>query len=210
MRHFARNRLAVAGLGVLSVVLLLTLIGPAIAPYSPNHVRIVDRLRPPGPGHWFGTDQFGRDVLSRVLVGARPTFAAAFIAIGVATGAGIALGSAAGYAGGWLDGLIMRAMDILLAFPGILLALVVITILGTGLANVMIAVGVSLIPVFTRLVRGAMLSIRQRDYIPSAWAIGCGPARVLVRHMLPNIWTQVAILATTALGWAIISGSTLN
>lgn len=210
LRRFVRHRLAVAGSIVLFAVFGLAFIGPAITPYNPVHVSIADRLRPPGAAHWLGTDQFGRDVFSRVIAGARPTCIAAVIAIGIASGVGVLLGAVAGYAGGAVDGTVMRAMDIMLAFPGILLALVVVTILGTGLVNVMIAVGVSLIPVFTRLVRGTMLTLRQRDYVLSAQAIGCRSARILARHILPNVWVQIAVLATTALGWAIITGSTLN
>lgn len=210
VQEFARNRLAVAGLIVLVIAFATAAVGPAVAPHSPVRVRVAERLRPPSAEHWFGTDQFGRDVFSRVLVGAGPTILAAFIAIGVAAGAGVVLGATAGYAGGRVDGLIMRAIDILLAFPGILLALVVITVLGVGLINVMIAVGISLIPAYTRLVRGTMLSVRQRDYVQAAWAIGCRPGRVLMRHMLPSVWAQVAVLSTTALGWAIIAGATLN
>lgn len=209
-RQFVRNRSAVAGLVVLAVVLVMTAVGPVIAPYNPVRVRVAERLRPPGIEHWLGTDQFGRDIFSRILAGARPTFFAAFVAIGVAGSSGTLLGAIAGYAGGRVDNVIMRAMEIMLAFPGILLALVVITILGTGLVNVMIAVGISLIPVYTRLVRGTMLAVRQQDYVMAAWAMGFPPARVLVRHMLPNVWAQVAVLSSTALGWAIIAGSTLN
>jgi len=209
-RRFARHRFAAAGAALLLVVFALAAAGPVVAPYNPERVDIVDRLRPPGAAHWLGTDQFGRDVLSRVVAGARPTCLAAVMAIGIAAGAGVVLGAAAGYAGGAVDGAVMRAMDIMLAFPGILLALVVVTILGTGLLNVMIAVGVSLIPAFTRLVRGAMLSLRQREFVVSARAIGCGSVRILGRHILPNVWAQVAVLSTTALGWAIIAGSTLN
>ena len=210
LRQFTRHRLAAAGIVLLFVVFVLAALGAVITPYNPEQVQIADRLRPPGAAHWLGTDQFGRDVLSRVIAGARPTCVAAVIAIGIAGGAGVLLGAAAGFAGGAADAVVMRAMDIMLAFPGILLALVVVTILGTGLVNVMIAVGVSLIPVFTRLVRGTMLSIRQRDYVLSARAIGCRSARILGRHILPNVWTHVAVLSTTALGWAIIAGSTLN
>ncbi|HYM68928.1 MAG TPA: ABC transporter permease [bacterium] len=210
LRQFVRHRLAAAGGVLLLVVFVLAVLGPVIAPYNPERVKIADRLRPPETAHWLGTDQFGRDVLSRVIAGARPTCVAAVIAIGIAAGAGVILGAVAGYAAGAVDGVVMRAMDIMLAFPGILLALVVVTILGTGLVNVMIAVGVSLIPVFTRLVRGTMLSIRQREYVLSARAIGCRSARILARHILPNVWAQVAVLSTTALGWAIIAGSTLN
>jgi peptide/nickel transport system permease protein len=209
-RQFLRNRAAVVGLLVLAVVLMVAAAGPILSPYDPVHVRVADRLRVPSAEHWLGTDQFGRDIFSRILAGARPTFLAAFIAIGLAGAGGTVLGALAGYAGGRVDNIIMRGMDILLAFPGILLALVVITILGTGLVNVMIAVGISLIPVYTRLVRGTMLSTRQQDYVVAARALGCLPSRILIRHMLPSVWAQVAVLSTTALGWAIIAGSTLN
>lgn len=209
-RQFVRNRSAVAGAVALGLVLAVAAIGPMLAPYSPTRVRVSERLRPPGAQHWLGTDQFGRDILSRILVGARPTVAAPMLAIGIGGALGTALGALAGYAGGAPDGILMRATEILQAFPGILLALIVITILGTGLINVMIAVGVSLIPVYARLVRGVMLAVRHREYVVAARAIGCSPGGLLTRHMLPNVWTQVAVLSTTALGWAIIAGSTLN
>jgi ABC-type dipeptide/oligopeptide/nickel transport system permease subunit len=134
----------------------------------------------------------------------------AFIAIAVAGGIGVVLGAIAGYARGWVDSVIMRAMDILLAFPGLLLALVVLTILGSGLVNAQIAVGISLIPVYVRLVRGSMLSAREREHVLAARVLGCGPLRLLLRHILPSVWSQVAILSTTALGWAIVIAATLN
>jgi ABC-type dipeptide/oligopeptide/nickel transport system permease subunit len=195
---------------MLGLVLAIAALGPLLAPHSPVRVRVSERLRPPGPEHWLGTDQFGRDVLSRILVGARPTVVAPLLAIGIGAVIGTALGALAGSLGGAADAVLMRAIEILQAFPGILLALVVITILGTGLVNVMIAVGVSLVPVYARLVRGVLLAVRQREYVLAARAIGCSPAGVLGRHMLPSVWTQVAVLSTTALGWAIIAGSTLN
>ena len=209
-RQFVRNRSAVAGAVALGLVLAVVAIGPMVAPYNPIRVRVSERLRPPGAQHWLGTDQFGRDIFSRILVGARPTVAAPMLAIGIGAAIGTTLGALAGYAGGASDTILMRATEILQAFPGILLALIVITVLGTGLVNVMIAVGVSLIPVYARLVRGVMLAVRERDYVQAARAIGCPPGAVLARHMLPNVWTQVAVLSTTALGWAIIAGATLN
>jgi peptide/nickel transport system permease protein len=209
-RQFLLNRSAVAGAVALTIVLAVAVAGPLLAPYNPVRVRVSERLRPPGGQHWLGTDQFGRDILSRILVGARPTVAAPMLAIGIGGAIGTALGAAAGYAGGAADTILMRVTEILQAFPGILLALIVITILGTGLLNVMIAVGISLVPVYARLVRGVMLAVREREYVLAARAIGCSPAGMLARHMLPNVWSQVAVLSTTALGWAIIAGSTLN
>jgi peptide/nickel transport system permease protein len=164
----------------------------------------------PSRDHLIGTDQFGRDIFSRLLWGARLTVFYAFIAIGIGGGIGIALGAIAGYGRGWIDAVIMRAMDILLALPGLLLALVVLTILGTGLVNAQVAVGVSLIPVYVRLVRGSMLSEREREFVLAAKVMGCSPARTLLRHILPSVWSQVVILSTSALGWAIVIASTLN
>src|SRR5579884_195747 len=208
--QFLRNRAAVASLVILLVLSITAAFAPALAPHNPTQINIVERLQSPSLAHPFGTDQFGRDIFSRIIWGARLTFFYAFIAVGLAGAVGVILGALAGNAPGWGDSVIMRCMDILLAFPGLLLALVVLTILGTGLVNAEIAVGISLIPVFVRLVRGAMLSVREREYIVAARVIGCSPVRLLTRHILSNVWSQVAILATTALGWSIVIAATLN
>ena len=173
-------------------------------------MQIVHKLKAPSREHWLGTDQFGRDVWSRLLWGSRLTFFYAFIAIGVAAGIGVPLGAIAGYSRGWVDATIMRLTDILLAFPGLLLALVVLTVLGSGLVNAQIAVGISLIPVYVRLVRGTLLSVREREYVLAAEVVGCTPARMLTRHILSNVWSQVIILSTAALGWSIVIAATLN
>src|SRR4051812_16684655 len=163
--QFARNRIAVVSLALLLGMSVVALCAQQIAPYNPTKVAVTQRLKKPSSDHWIGTDQFGRDVLSRLIWGARKTVYHAFIAIGIAGGAGVVLGALAGYARGWVDSVVMRSMDILLAFPGLLLALVVLTILGSGLVNAQVSVGISLIPVYVRLVRGTMLSAREREYV---------------------------------------------
>lgn len=210
VRQFLANRAAVVGLGVLVLLTVVAALAPVLAPYDPTKVDVVGKLQPPSIDHLLGTDQFGRDVFSRLLYGSRLTFFYAFIAVGLAAGVGVTLGALAGYGKGWQDVVIMRGMDILLAFPGLLLALVVLTVLGPGLTNAEIAVGVSLVPVFVRLVRGTMLSVREREYVLAARVTGCGPGRLLTRHILANVWSQVAILSTTALGWAMVTAATLN
>ncbi|MEA2527465.1 MAG: peptide/nickel transport system permease protein [Thermomicrobiales bacterium] len=208
--QFLRNRVAVAALVLLVAMTIVAYFAPQLAPYNPTKVAVTQKLRPPSSDHLLGTDQFGRDVFSRLLWGARLTVYYAFIGVGLAAGAGVVLGAIAGNARGWIDSVIMRSMDILLAFPGLLLALVVLTILGSGLVNAQVAVGVSLIPVYVRLVRGTMLSAREREHVLAARVTGCRPMRLMVRHILPSVWSQVAVLSTTALGWSIVIAATLN
>ncbi len=210
LKQFLRNRLAVVALLGLLGMTVVAIFAPRLAPFDPNKLSIRTRMLSPSSAHWMGTDPFGRDIFSRLLWGSRLTVFYAFIAIGLGGGVGVFLGAIAGYARGWADTIIMRLMDILLALPGLLLALVVLTILGSGLVNAQIAVGVSLIPVYVRLVRGAMLSEREREHVIAAKVMGCPPARLLVRHILPSVWSQIAVLSTSALGWAIVIAATLN
>jgi peptide/nickel transport system permease protein len=208
--QFLQNRVAVASLILLIALSVIAYFAPHLSPYDPTKVAVTNKLKSPTSDHWLGTDQFGRDVYSRLLWGARLTVYYAFIGVGLAAAVGVVLGAIAGYAGGWVDSVIMRAMDILLAFPGLLLALVVLTILGSGLVNAHIAVGVSLIPVYVRLVRGTMLTSREREHVMAAKVTGCRPTRLLIRHVMPSVWSQVAVLSTSALGWAIVIAATLN
>lgn len=210
VRQFFANKVGVVALIFFVVLSIVAWQAPRIAPYDPGKVDLLHKLESPSWDYWLGTDQFGRDVWSRIVWGARLTFFYAFIAVGLAMGVGTLLGAIAGYARGWVDAVIMRLTDIMLAFPGLLLALVVLTLLGPGLRNAEVAVGVSLIPVYVRLVRGTMLSVREREYVLAARVIGCGPAQMLWRHILSNIWSQVIILSTTALGWSIVIAATLN
>ena len=208
--RFADNPAALISAVVLLLLIVIAFIGPAIAPYDPIKIGTGSRLHPPSREFWFGTDQFGRDIFSRVLYGTRLTLQASLIAVVVAAGIGIPLGLIAGYAGKWIDSLISRLVDILLSFPGILLALVVVAILGTGLGMVQIAVGISLIPTYARLVRGSVLSAKENLYVEAARSGGCSPLRIALRHILPNIIVPLLVLSTTAIGWAIIIATSIN
>ncbi len=208
--RFKQNTAALMSAGVLLVMIVVAAFGPSFAPYDPDKVGTGPRLESPGAQFIFGTDQFGRDVFSRVLYGTRLTLQASVIAVAVAAGIGIPLGLIAGYAGRWIDAIISRIIDILLAFPGILLALIVVAILGTGLTKVQIAVGVSLIPAYARLVRGSVLSAKENVYVEAARAGGCSTFRIATRHILPNIFVPLLVLTTTAIGWAIIIATSIN
>jgi peptide/nickel transport system permease protein len=210
LSRFAQSRAALVSAFVLLVLIIIAIFGPALAPHDPNKIGTGPRLQPPSRTFVFGTDQFGRDVFSRVLYGTRLTLQASVIAVVVAAGIGIPLGLIAGYAGKWTDNIISRFIDILLSFPGILLALIVVAILGTGLAKVQIAVGVSLIPAYTRLVRGSVLSAKENVYVEAARAGGCSTVRIATRHILPNVFVPLLVLSTTAIGWAIIIATSIN
>jgi peptide/nickel transport system permease protein len=209
-RMLRRRRAALAGLLILTGVAAIAAAAPWLAPRDPLKVNPAEALRPPGPAHPFGTDQYGRDILSRAMVGARLSLVTALGAVTIALSTGVAFGLLSGVVGGWTDLVLMRAVDIMMAFPGILMALVVVAVLGQGTVNVMVAVGVSLIPTFVRLVRGDVLSVRENVYVEAARALGCGPARLALRHVLPNIVAPVIVLATVAVAWSIILGASLS
>jgi ABC-type dipeptide/oligopeptide/nickel transport system permease subunit len=209
-RLFGRNTAAMVSAVVFVAMIVLAACGPLLSPHDPTKVGTGPRLAPPSWRFLMGTDQFGRDVFSRVLYGARPTIQASLIAVVIAAGIGIPLGLLSGYLGRAVDSAISGFIDILLAFPGILLALVVVAILGTGLAKVQIAVGVSLIPSYARLVRGSVLSAKENLYVEAARSAGCGSFRIAVRHILPNIVMPLLVLSTSAIGWAIIIATSIN
>jgi peptide/nickel transport system permease protein len=201
-----------AGFGAMALlvlIVLLALLAPIISPYDPLRISS-DNLVAPGRAHLFGTDQFGRDIFSRVLWGGRLTLLAPAVGIGISTVVGVCLGLLAGYSTRWVSGLIMRTMDVLLAFPGLLLALIVVAILGPGLVNVMVAIGISFIPVFARVVYGSTLSAKGQDYVTAARTVGCSPLRIMMRHILPNVMTQIVVIASSAIGWGILTATTLN
>lgn len=194
---------------VLALVVLAALAAPLIAPADPE--AISPQLRkPPSGAHPFGTDEVGRDVLSRVIYGGRVSLRVGLIAIGIALVGGTLLGLVAGYKGGWLDSLIMRLMDIMLAFPGFLLAIAIVAILGPGLYNVMIAVGIEAIPVYARTARGSVLGVKEEEFVLGARAIGLGHGRILFRYILPNILAPLIVLATLGVGIAILSAAGLS
>ncbi len=209
-RRLLRNKGATIGLVILAVIAIVIVFAPLVAPHDPIAVDPLNTDAPPSWQHPMGTDTVGRDILSRVIYGGRLTVLVGIVAIAVAVGAGLPLGMLAGYYGSWTDRLISRLMDVMLAFPGILLALAVVAVLGSSPLNVTIAVGISLIPGFVRLVRGSYLAARDQAYVEAAWVIGVGNGRIMFRHVLPNVLAPLMVLATVAMGWAIIVCAALS
>jgi peptide/nickel transport system permease protein len=205
-----RNRGALLGLAVFIVIILCSLFASQLAPYDPLLMSPKDYLQPPSANHWFGTDSYGRDVLSRTLYGGRASLTVGFFAVLVAATVGVVLGLVAGYYGRSVDSAIMRFIDMLLAFPGLLLALSVVALLGPGLANVIIAVGISGIPNYARTVRSCVLSAREEIYVEAAHCVGCRGSRIVFRHLLPNVVGIVVVISTLSIAWAILTASALS
>ncbi len=209
MLRFLRNRGAVGGAVLLSLWVLVALVSPWIAPYDPTDTVGLAR-QPPSAEFWFGTDTLGRDVFSRVLVGSQVSLQLGLISIALGLGPGIAIGLVAGYFGGRTDAVLSRFVDAMLAFPSILLALVIIAALGPNLRNVMIAVGIGTVPLYARLVRGSVLAVRRLPYVEAARVVGNGHVRIMVRHVLANAYAPIVVLSTLQVGQAILVGSGLS
>ncbi len=210
IRSLRKNRVAMSGLVVLFIVSLLAIFAPQISPYDPDEVDILHQLMPPSREHILGTDLYGRDILSRIFWGGRVTLVVGLISVAIASSVGILLGLIAGYYGGLPDTLIMRFIDILLSFPRILLALTIVGMLGPGLFNVMLAVGIASITGYARLVRGTVLSAKEEPYVEAAQVVGCPDRRILFRHLLPNVVGPVIVLATLDIAAAILAASGLS
>jgi peptide/nickel transport system permease protein len=207
LRH--RPAVAIAG-AVLAGFVALAAVAPLIAPYDPFVLIPGATLRPPSRAFIFGTDELGRDVASRVLHGARISLQVVVVAVGIALLAGTTIGVVAGYYGGRLDGILMAAMEVLLAFPQILLAMAILATLGPSLANAMVAVGLSGVPVYARTARGVTLSIKGMDYLEAARGLGAADARILLRHVMPNMLHPIVVLATAGMGIALIVAAGLS
>lgn len=204
-----------SGAATVGLVLVLVLIGsalfaPLLAPYDPVDTDLRAKAQPPSSQHLLGTDQFGRDILSRLLYGARLSLVLGIGSVVIGAASGISVGLLVGFRGGWFDDIVMRVVDVLLAFRLLLLAITVMAILGPSLVNVMLAIGLSLFATFTRLTRGEVLSAKTRDYVEAARAVGCSPGRMMIRHILPNIAGPLIVFATLRLGAAILSESALS
>jgi peptide/nickel transport system permease protein len=208
--RLVRRPSAALSLAVLAVMAGAAVAAPLVSPYDPFEQNMGDFLVPPGPAHWFGTDQFGRDIFSRVVWGGRLTLQVGVIAVSISGAVGLVLGLAAGYYGRWVDAVIMRLIDLLLAFPSMLLALGVVAVLGGSLANVMIAVGIAGVPQFTRVVRSAVLSAKALPYVEAARGVGCPDTTIIRRHLFPNVLAPALVLATTGGAAAIITGAALS
>lgn len=203
-RRLMRNRPALLGLGLVAAFVAAALLAPIIAPYDPIEGQLVDRLKPPSPQHWMGTDLQGRDEFSRILYGAQVSLQVSVISVLMGLTMGGIVGAIAGAAGGRVDSILMRATDVLLSIPGILLAIGIVAWLGRGLPQIMLAVAVTNAPIFARLLRGSLLALRHSDYVVAARSIGATGPRVLLRHMLPNALTSIIVAGTLALATAII------
>lgn len=210
-RRLKKDKIAVAGGCILVVVILLSLAAPYLTSYNPNVVNMADRLLPPGsPGHILGTDHLGRDMLTRLLYGGRISVAIGFTAVAIAMFFGILIGLLAGYYKGFFDILAMRFIDILMAFPYVLLAIAIIAALGPGLLNAMIAISIVGIPYYARIVRGTVLSLREQEYIEAQKALGASDLRILFKHILPNALSPIIVAATLDVGWMIIAASGMS
>ena len=209
-RRLFKRKAAVGGLVVLAVFILLALSAPLLVPYDPIATSWGLVRKPPTTAHWFGTDELGRDILSRVIYGARASLLAGLISVAIALGIGVPLGLVAGYRGGFVDALISRITDAMLACPFLILAIALAAFLGPRLGNAMIAIGISATPVFIRLTRGQVLSVRAEDYVEAARALGNPPWRIAVSHILPNILPALLVQATLSIAAAIIAEAALS
>ncbi len=198
------------GGGIVAVLIALALIGPLLVRADPFAMSIRERLQPPSASHWFGTDEFGRDVFTRVIHGSRLTLRIGLISVGIAFFAGGLLGIVSGYVGGWLDLGLMAFVDVLFGFPAILLALAIIAVLGPGLTNTMIAVGIASTPSFARIVRGSTLEVRERVFVEAARALGAPHWRLMLRHIGTNIVSPVLVLITLQFPAALLSAAALG
>ena len=210
LKAFFSNRLAIFGSVVLSVFILMAVFAPYVAPYSPLQQHLPQKFAGPSLAHPFGQDELGRDILSRVIYGARISLTAGLAAVTVATVVGTIVGLTAGYLGRWPDSLLMRLMDVLLAFPSILLAILIVSILGPSLPNAMLAIGIVFIPQIARVVRSAVISVRERDYIEAERALGAGDVQIVLSGVLPNSIAPLIVQATLTLATAILDVAALS
>lgn len=209
-RQFARNRLAIFGFLIIIVLLVSALLAPFIAPYDPIKSSIRERLQVPSTAHLFGTDDLGRDIFSRVVYGSRISLQVGLVAVSIATLVGLVLGLFAGYLGGWVDNLVMRLMDVLFAFPTVLLAIAIMAVLGPSTTNVMIAIGIVYIPIFARITRGSVLVVRNQEFIEAARCVGLPPMSIIFKHILPNAFDAVIVQISLATAFAILAEAALS
>jgi peptide/nickel transport system permease protein len=208
--RFRRNRLALVGLALVLVLAVSAALAPWLAPYDPARQSLIEKRAKPGAKYVLGADEFGRDILSRVIYGSRVALLVGVLSALIAVVGGLLLGTVAGFAGGWLDAVMMRGIEILLAFPYLLLALAIVAALGTGALNTTIAVGIWGVPAVTRIVRGSVLALRETEYVGAARALGAPVTAVLHRHILPNIVPSLIVYATLFMANAILLEAALS
>lgn len=209
-QRFRRNRLAMTGLVLVAGMFVVSLAAPWLAPYDPNHIDLEAVLMPPSRDHWLGTDNLGRDVLSRIIYGSQVSLKVGFVSVGLATLIGLILGSVAGFYGGWVDFLLMRLVDLMLCFPSFFLILAVIAVLEPSIWNIMVVIGLTSWMGVARLVRAEFLSLREREFVLAARALGASDFRLIWRHLLPNALAPVMVSATLGVAGAILTESALS
>jgi peptide/nickel transport system permease protein len=210
LKAFKGNRAAVVGAVVVSLIILVAVFAPFIAPFDPEAINLRARMKPPSAEHWFGTDELGRDIVSRVVWGARPSLMVGFVSVAIATVVGTLFGLLSGYLGEAVDSLIMRVMDIVLSFPLLLLALVVLSLFGQSLWNIMLAVAVASVPQYARVVRASVLSVKRLEYVEAVSGLGAGHGRILFKHILGNVLAPLIVLATVRVAAAITIEAALS
>jgi peptide/nickel transport system permease protein len=210
LRRLVRSRKGALGLAVLGLIGLVALLSPVLAPYDPNEIHLRDQLAGPSASYWFGTDEVGRDILSRVMYSARPAIGAGLLTIVLAAVVGALTGLIAGYRGGWVDAVVMRVWDTLLAFPAIFLAIGIVSVLGPGWINAVLAIAILNMPVFSRLVRASTLAARSRDFVTAARAIGCSDWRIMLGHIFPNCLAPLVVQMAIAAPEAILVEASLS
>ncbi|MEM7772459.1 MAG: nickel transporter permease [Cyanobacteria bacterium P01_A01_bin.37] len=205
-----RNSGAKIGSVLLIILVITAIFASAIAPYDPLELGVGDTLTPPNGEFWFGTDELGRDLFSRIVYGTRLTLYVGFIAVGISMTTGVFVGLVAGYSGGWIETILMRTVDVLFSFTETLIALAAVAVLGPSLTNAMIAVGISSIPFYARIAYGAVLVEKQKEYFNAAKALGASHPWLIVRHILPNILSPIIVVATVGVSVAVLSASALS
>lgn len=209
-RRFRRNKQAMVGMCMLLLMIFSAIFASVISPYDPLQQDIINRLQPPSAAHFFGTDELGRDIFSRILYGSRISLTVGLIAVSISSVVGCALGSIAGYYGGVLDNVIMRCTDVLMAIPSILLNISIVAALGTGLQNVMIAIGISSVPAYCRIMRASLLSLKDQEFVDASRAAGASDPYIILNHILPNSLAPLIVQATLKIGGAILSCASMS
>ena len=209
-RRFRRNKQAMVGMCMLLLMIFSAIFASVISPYDPLQQDIINRLQPPSAAHFFGTDELGRDIFSRILYGSRISLTVGLIAVSISSVVGCALGAIAGYYGGVFDNVIMRCTDVLMAIPSILLNISIVAALGTGLQNVMIAIGISSVPAYCRIMRASLLSLKDQEFVDASRAAGASDPYIILNHILPNSLAPLIVQATLKIGGAILSCASMS
>ena len=204
------SKVTIAAVGFIVLILVLAVVGEAIAPFGANEINVMNQLQPPSLTHWFGTDDLGRDVFSRVIIAARPSVMVSVVSVTLALLAGVSIGLVSGFFGGWVDVTGMRMMDVIFSFPVMLLALAIVAMLGPGIVPAMLAIAIVYTPFFARITRASVLTVREETYIKAARSIGASNVRILRLHVLPNIMAAILVQTSLSLAFAILTEAALS